>query len=78
MTPNQFLTENDLVALAKRYRKQSGKTRAEAARDLRVAQTSIFNAEETPKMSLRKMRMRMIEAYSPFKVVGPVFLLKRK
>lgn len=78
MTPNQFLTEKDLVALAKRYRKQSGKTRAEAARDLRVAQTSIFNAEETPKMSLRKMRMRMIEAYSQFKVVGPVFVLKRK
>ncbi len=78
MTPNQFLTENDLVALAKRYRKQSGKTRAEAARDLRVAQTSIFNAEETPKMSLRKMRMRMIEAYSQFKVRGPVFLLEKK
>ena len=78
MLKKQFLTENDLAALAKRFRKQSGKTRAQAARDLAVAQTSIFNAEETPKMSLLKMRMRIIAEYSPYKVKGPVFLLEKK
>ena len=78
MLKKQFLTENDLAALAKRFRKQSGKTRAQAARDLAVAQTSIFNAEETPKMSLLKMRMRIIAKYSHYKVKGPVFLLEKK
>ena len=72
------LTENELAALAKRFRKQAGKKRAQAARDMGVAQTSIFNAEESPKQSLLKLRIRMIEAYSPFRVTGPVFLLKRK
>lgn len=78
MSQKQLLTEKHLLALAKCYREQAGKTRAQAARDLRVAQTSIFNAEETPHLSLLKMRKRIIEAYSPFKVVGPVFFLEKK
>ena len=78
MLKKQFLTENDLATLAKRFREQSGKTRAQAARDLKVAQTSIFNAEETPKMSLLKMRIRIITAYSSYKVKGPVFFLEKK
>jgi len=56
----------------------TGKTRARAARDMGVAQTSIFNAEESPHMSLLKLRIRMIEKYSPFKVSGPVFHLNGK
>ena len=64
--------------MAKQYREDAGKTRAQAARDMKVAQTSIFHAEESPDKSLAKLRMQMIEAYSPFKVIGPVFLLKRK
>jgi DNA-binding XRE family transcriptional regulator len=70
--------EQDLVALAKRFRQQAGITRAQAARDMKVSQTSIFHAEETPEQALVKLRVRMIEAYSPFKVVGAVFFLKRK
>ena len=72
------LAEKDLVALAKRFRKQTGKTRAQAAREMKVSQTSIFNAEETPEQGLTKLRVRMIKAYSPFKVVGPVFHLEKK
>jgi hypothetical protein len=45
---------------------------------MKVSQTSIFNAEETPDQSLVKLRMRMIEAYSKFKVRGPVYLLEDK
>jgi DNA-binding XRE family transcriptional regulator len=67
-----------LAALAKLYRKQAGIRRAQAARDLGVSQTSIFNAEESPTRPLLKLRMRMIAAYSPWKVVGPVFFLKRQ
>ncbi|HEX4263923.1 MAG TPA: hypothetical protein VH597_06250 [Verrucomicrobiae bacterium] len=78
MRLKQVLTEKDLATLAKRFRREAGKKRAQAAREMGVAQTSIFNAEETPGQSLTKLRMRLIETYSPFKVVGPIFLLKRK
>lgn len=78
MSQRHFLTERHLAAVAKRFRKQAGKTRARAARDLGVAQTSIFNAEESPELSLLKLRMRIIATYSPYKVRGPVFVLERK
>ncbi|HXT13502.1 MAG TPA: hypothetical protein VN873_18260 [Candidatus Angelobacter sp.] len=76
--PNEFLNETQLAALAKKFRKGAGIKRAQAARDMDVSQTSIFNAEETPEQGLTKLRMRMIETYSPFKVTGPVFFLTRK
>lgn len=75
---SKALREEDLVAMAKRFRMQAGITRAQAARDMNVSQTSIFNAEETPEQALVKLRVRMIEAYSPFKVIGAVYFLKRK
>jgi len=78
VSQKQPLAEKDLVALTKRFRKQAGKTRAQAAREMKVAQTSIFHAEETPSQSLLKLRMRMIEAYSSFTVIGPVFYLEKK
>ena len=74
----QPIQERKLAALAQRFRKAAGKTRAEAARDMRVSQVSIFHAEESPEQSLAKLRVRMIEEYSPFRVVCPVYLLKRK
>jgi len=74
----KHLTENDLMTLAKHYREKAGKKRAQAAREMGVRQTSIFNAEETPSQSLTKLRIRLIEAYSPYEVVGAVYLLKRK
>jgi len=74
----QFLSEADLAKLAKRFRKKAKKSRAQAAREMRVSQTSIFNAEETPTQSLVKLRARMIEKYSEFTVAGPVFYLNRK
>ena len=72
------MNENDLAVHAKLFRRQASTTRAQAARDMKVSQTSIFNAEETPDQSLVKLRMRMIEAYSKFKVRGPVYLLEEK
>lgn len=76
--PTEFLNEIELAVLAKKYRKEAGKKRAQAARDMGVSQTSIFNAEESPEQGLMKLRIRMIETYSPFKVTGPVFFLTRK
>ena len=78
MPKKEFLREKDLAALAKRFREQSGQTRAEAGRELGVSHVSIHRAEENSEISLLKLRLRMIEKYSSFKVVGPVFYLKRK
>ena len=72
------MNENDLALMAKTFRRQAHTTRAQAARDMKVSQTSIFNAEETPDQSLVKLRIRMIEAYSEFNVRGPVYLLEDK
>ena len=78
MPQEQLMTEKNLAALAKRFRKQAGKSRAEAGRDLGVSHVSIHRAEEDPEESLLKLRTRMIEAYSPYKVIGPVFYLEKK
>jgi DNA-binding XRE family transcriptional regulator len=78
MLQKESLTEEALAHLAKKFREQAGKTRAQAAREMKVSQTSIFQAEEMPEQALVKLRTRMIETYSPFKVTGPVFYLKRK
>jgi len=78
MPQKQLLTENDLARFAKRLRKQAGKSRAEAGREMGVSHVSIHRAEENPEESLLKLRTRMIETYSPLKVMGPVFYLKRK
>ena len=67
-----------MTALAKKFRKASGKSKADAARELGVAAPTIFSAEERPEMSLTKLRIRLIETYSPFKVAGPVFFLEEK
>ena len=78
MSHEKLLTEKDLAALAKRFRKQAGKSRAKAGREMGVSHVSIHRAEENPEESLLKLRTRMIEAYSPFKVRGPVFHLEKK
>jgi DNA-binding XRE family transcriptional regulator len=78
MPKKQPVAEGELADLAKRFREQVGKTRAQAAREMGVAQTSIFQAEEMPRQALFKLRKRMIEAYSQFKVTGPLFYLEKK
>ncbi len=74
----KLIAEKELAQLARRFRNEARKSRAQAARDMGVAQTSIFHAEESPEQSLLKLRIRMIEAYSPFRVVGPFFDLEEK
>jgi len=72
------LQEAQLAALAKQFREAAGKSKAVAARELGVAAPTVFSAEEHPEMSLTKLRIRLIEKYSPFKVTGPVFFLEKK
>ncbi len=78
MAKDRPVKEQELARLAKKFRRAAGKSKADVARELGVAAPTIFGAEEQPKMSLTKLRVRMIEAYSPFKVVGPVFVLEKK
>jgi len=78
MSQKKLLTETELAALAKKFREATGKNRAEAARDLGVSRVSIHRAEENPEESLFKLRTRLIEKYSPSKVIGPVFYLQDK
>lgn len=78
MQKQTSVAEPKLAALAKQFREAAGKSKADVARELRVAAPTVFAAEERPEMSLTKLRVRMIEKYSPFKVVGPVYFLKRK
>ena len=78
MSHEQVVSEKQLGRLAKQYRKKAGKTRAQAAREMKVSQTSIFQAEEMQEQALVKLRLRMIEKYSPYTVKGPVFLLKEE
>lgn len=70
--------ERELAALAKQFREASGQSKVDMARKLRVSPPSVFNAEERPELSLTGLRIRIIEACSPFKVVGPVFHLIKK
>ena len=72
------MAEGDLAVNAKMFRRRASTTRAQAARDMGVSQTSIFHAEESPDLPLIKLRMRMIEAYSKFKVTGPKYFLEEK
>ncbi len=78
MPKQQFIQERDLAALAKRFRMAVQKNRAEAARELGVARPSLIHAEDFPEKSFFKLRCRIIEKYSPYRVKGPLYLLERK
>jgi DNA-binding XRE family transcriptional regulator len=74
----KFVQEAELAKLAQQYRIASGRNRAEAARELKVARQAVIYAEDQPKKSFTKLRCRMIEFYSPFKIAGPVYLVEKK
>jgi predicted transcriptional regulator len=78
MAMNKFFPESDLAALAKKMRQAAGQRKIDAAHELGVAPPAIHNAEERPDLSLHKLRIRMIETYSNYRVVGPVYYLERK
>lgn len=74
----EFVLDKNLAAIAKKSREAAGKTKADAAREMGVKEPAILYAEENPEKSFRKLRCRMIEAYSQFTVTGPWFRLEKK
>ena len=78
MAKGNLFDEPELARLAKDAREAARKRKVDVARELKVAAPAVFNAEEKPDMSLTKLRIRMIETYSNYKVVGPVYYLEKK
>ncbi len=78
MRTEPLIPEDELASLAKQFRVAAGKSKADVARELHVAGPTVFSAEERPEMSLTKLRTRMIEKYSQFKVIGPTYRLEKK
>lgn len=74
----EFIEEKNLGAIARKFREDAGKSRAETARELDVARPTIFQAEEEPEQGLTKLRKRIIEKYSEFEVAGPFYVLRKK
>lgn len=70
--------ERQLAALAKQFREAAGKSKSQAARELGISPPSVFNAEERPELSLTSLRIRLIQAYSPYRVVGPLYRMEKK
>ncbi|HTQ50955.1 MAG TPA: hypothetical protein VMJ12_09615 [Candidatus Acidoferrales bacterium] len=78
MAKRKMYSEPELALLAKRFRKRSGKTKAELARELKVTRATMQDVEERPERNLTKLRRRIIEKYSSFHVTGPVFYLEKQ
>jgi DNA-binding XRE family transcriptional regulator len=78
MTKRQIYSEPELAKLAKRFREKSGKTKAQLARELEITRATMQDVEERPERNLTKLRRRIIEKYSRFRVTGPVYLLETK
>jgi len=78
MPKKQLYAERELAALAKNFRVASGRNRAEAARELGVSRPSLIHAEDFPEKTFIKLRIRIIEKYSGYKVVGPAYWLEKK
>lgn len=78
MAKRQMYSEPELAALAKQFREQSGMNKAELGRELKVTRATMQDVEERPDSNLTKLRRRIIEKYSPFRVIGPVYYLEKK
>ena len=72
----EFVEEPELAHKAKNCRMAAGKTKAQVAKEMGVKPPSVHHAEESPHLPYRKLRCRMIEAYSKVKVTGPFYKLE--
>jgi DNA-binding XRE family transcriptional regulator len=78
MPRKAYLQAEELGPLAKELRLKTGMKKAQVARELGVGRPSIQLAEEDPEQSLTALRIRLIERFSSYEVLGPVYLLRRK
>lgn len=71
----EFLNEEGLSQLAKKAREDKGLTQALAAKILNVQQPTLAQAENNPKRKLTKLRIRIIQEFTGYKVEGPFFMV---
>jgi DNA-binding XRE family transcriptional regulator len=74
----KMYSETELASLAKSFREKSGKKKAQLARELGVTRATMQDAEERPEKNLTKLRCRIIEYCSTFRVAGPAYWLKNQ
>ena len=75
----RLLTESQLAQAAREARHFAGMSQVEAARQLRVAQATLAQAEGAPKRSLVALRRRMVGQFSGgMEVQGPYFVVKHR
>jgi DNA-binding XRE family transcriptional regulator len=78
MAKKTLYAEAELAALAKEFRTQVGRSKADVGRELEVSRPSMQDAEEHPERSMTRLRLRIIEACSPYRVEGPFYRLVKK
>jgi DNA-binding XRE family transcriptional regulator len=78
MSKTKMYAETELAALAKRFREGSGKSKALMARELGVTRAAMQDAEEHPDRSMTRLRCRIIESCSPYRVAGPGYWLEKQ
>jgi hypothetical protein len=78
MAHKQLFLESELAGIAKKFRLAAGKKKAPLGRELGVTRATMQDAEERPENNLTKLRRRIVEACSPYKVEGPFYRLVKK
>lgn len=73
MDSGQIVTRNELASLAKKARKSKGITQTEAAQLLGTTQPVIAMAENRPDRSYLSVRIKMIHAFTDYRIEGPFF-----
>ena len=75
----RLLTASELAQAAQEARHFAELSQIEAARQLRVAQATLAQAESAPKRSLVALRIRMVtELSAGMEVKGPYFVVKHR
>jgi DNA-binding XRE family transcriptional regulator len=76
--PNRHYKPEELAEIVRAVRLKTGKTHAQIAAELGVAKSTVVQAEAEPNRSLSQIRRRIIETYSDWDVVGPVYVIKAR
>lgn len=69
----KFISEEELLKLAKKVREDKGLTQVQVGKQLGVAQATIAQAENDPTRSLSKLRLKIITEFSELRVEGPFY-----
>lgn len=78
LAPGAQLTSDELTQAARAAWQASGLTQAAAAEQLGVSRVTFAHAVGEPQRSLLSLRVRIVEAFTDYRVEGPVYRLVGK